>query len=94
MFLLSTTDMIIPTRETKYKSRRFTYYEEKGLSVMLCAAMAASCWQSAAAEISLQRQQQLPAAETTAAAADTTAAPEKSEAETEAEARMTLHPVI
>ena len=54
---------------------------KKGLSVMLCAAMAASllagCGGNKPAETTAA-----PAAETTAAAADTTAAPEKSEAET------------
>ena len=61
---------------------------KKGLSVMLCAAMAASLLAGCGGGNKPAETTAAPAAaETTAAAADTTAAPEKSEAETEAEAK-------
>ena len=57
----------------------------KGLSVMLCAAMAASLLAGCGGNKPAETTAAPAAAETTAAAADTTAAPEK--AETEAEAK-------
>ena len=59
---------------------------KKGLSVMLCAAMAASLLAGCGGG-SKPAETAAPAAAETTAAADTTAAPEKPEAETEAEAK-------
>lgn len=60
---------------------------KKGLSVMLCAAMAASLLAGCGGGSKPAETAAAPAAAETTAAADTTAAPEKTEAETEAEAK-------
>ena len=60
---------------------------KKGLSVMLCAAMAASLLAGCGGGSKPAETAAAPAEAETTAAADTTAAPEKTEAETEAEAK-------